>query len=89
MIFGYFGLAVAFYFSYGLHHSVGNNTGWAALMRRSRDFFCIEGDESRVTLEDQLIRKYLMSADLLEGDDRPGNSDLSGSLLRPSRDNKN
>jgi hypothetical protein len=27
-----------------------------------------------------------MSADLLEGDDRPGNSDLSGSLLRPSRD---
>lgn len=86
MIFGYFGLAVVFYFTYGLQHSVGNNTAWAALMRRSKDFFCIEGDESRVTLEDQLIRKYLMSADLMEPEHVTSGNDITGSLIRSSRE---
>ena len=87
MIFGYFGLAVLFYYSYSVHHSVGNKTGWADLMRRSRDFFCIDGDSSRATLEDQLIRKYLMSADLMEDKLSPvGDDDITGGLISHQSD---
>lgn len=32
MIFGYFGLAALFYFIYGVKNSVGNTSGWAALL---------------------------------------------------------
>jgi hypothetical protein len=32
MIFSYFGLATAVYFIYGVKHSVGNTTGWSALL---------------------------------------------------------
>ena len=43
MIFGYFGLAALFYFMYGSNNSVGNKTGWSALLeetntRNSDDF---------------------------------------------------
>ena len=86
MIFGYFGLAVVFYFTYGIEHSVGNKTGWTPLLRRSRDFFCIDGDDNRSTLEDQLIRNYLMSADLMD-DEASGTAvtnPASGLISSPS-----
>jgi hypothetical protein len=33
----YFGVAVVFYFSYSVHHSVGNLNGWADLLSKSGD----------------------------------------------------
>ena len=33
LIFGYIGLAVLFYFCYGVQNSVGNANGWAKLLK--------------------------------------------------------
>jgi hypothetical protein len=55
MIFGYFGLAAFFYFLYGSSHSVGNQTGWSALLEetntRNSDDFDYSSEHNPVSAE--------------------------------------
>jgi hypothetical protein len=61
----YFGVAVVFYFSYSVHHSVGNQDGWADLLAKleksgDRAFLSCEssdGNGSSSSLQESLLRK--------------------------------
>lgn len=52
MIFGYIGLGVLFYFTYGLKHSIGNATFWEEVVRTSS--LLSMNEETRAALEKDL-----------------------------------
>jgi hypothetical protein len=58
LIFGYIGLAVVFYFVYGIHHSRGNNGGWVETIRKSILSGDMEGSLNNEDMRDSLIKKY-------------------------------
>jgi len=68
MIFGYFAIGITFYLIYGIHNSVGNKNGWVSLLKRSREHFFEENNGAMSSLEEQLIRKYLVSEDIVDDD---------------------